>query len=824
VVLIYKLRKVIIVLITGFLITVSAAPIIGKLVYAETAAVEIDSKEKDNFNIGETIHLKVNEDEFDSESAMISLPDNTKIEENTLDDEKFDQIEYDPDKNEIVLHLEDKEEISDVEIPILITDSGETELEVKEELKDETIKTDVIEFTVPEAETKEDDEQSEEMKDTQENDPSNEEIDKEQNNQPSEEETLPRLEETDGSDEYSEQTEDKSQNVETKKENTEENKTNQDESEEQSGDLSEQEDSSPTEDINDVKEETGLNNEKPEEENQKENNEAEERNQEEQVNDSEEDSPSSSKETEEIENEPEDQDDEQTNEESTSRAIEPSEETKEQEENVMSLASTTSTPTEVNNHESFQNALENSSIQNIQIVQDFSVDNSIDVNGNKVISGNNHTVNFNDEYLNIQGNNVMVDQMEIEADQWRVTGDSSVFFSENSEALLHLKDTSFAGTEATQSGQVAKLDNGHIMISGNSKFISDGGFEVFETQDLTFTENSIFEGAAIDTGALGRKQTINLYNSPTVTVEPNATVTLKNRNRESIVNADDGSSDAVIDIRDNATFEVIAENVDPYNGFPLINLPGENSSIIVGNNATFDVYNHREDDVGSLITMNGTLSMPEEGSKVSYWDAGVDSDVNSGQDTTFPRVLNGEFGFNDEVIEIASASATSTLARSNNPEKNGKTFEETFTGKNLTDVKRLFITPAEKPTAPLVNETTDKDTTLTGTATPGVTIRIQDPYGQTWETQADTQTGDFSVKLGEYAPYEANDQLIVKAIDASGSESVNIHIQETSTEFEAMINWTETEGILLQLNPIVSDVQPYTEYTTTIDWTLTDAP
>jgi len=124
----------------------------------------------------------------------------------------------------------------------------------------------------------------------------------------------------------------------------------------------------------------------------------------------------------------------------------------------------------------------------------------------------------------------------------------------------------------------------------------------------------------------------------------------------------------------------------------------------------------------------------------------------------------------------------------------------------------------------LVNEITDKDTTLTGTATPGVTIRIQDPYGQTWETQADTQTGDFSVKLGEYAPYEANDQLIVKAIDASGSESVNIHIQETSTEFEAMINWTETEGILLQLNPIVSDVQPYTEYTTTIDWTLTDVP
>ncbi len=38
------------------------------------------------------------------------------------------------------------------------------------------------------------------------------------------------------------------------------------------------------------------------------------------------------------------------------------------------------------------------------------------------------------------------------------------------------------------------------------------------------------------------------------------------------------------------------------------------------------------------------------------------------------------------------------------------------------------------------------------------------------------------------------------------------------------IEWDTDEGILLKLNPQESNVRTNTEYSTTIEWTLTDAP
>src|SRR5699024_6910537 len=109
----------------------------------------------------------------------------------------------------------------------------------------------------------------------------------------------------------------------------------------------------------------------------------------------------------------------------------------------------------------------------------------------------------------------------------------SVFYVNDSNAMLHLKDTSFDGV---QHGQVAHLLHGHIRISGEVEFQTSGAFEVFEARDITFESDSMFTGATTGYLADGRKEVINLYHTPTVTVGENARVTLHTLGNLSILN------------------------------------------------------------------------------------------------------------------------------------------------------------------------------------------------------------------------------------------------------------------------------------------------
>lgn len=955
-VLIYTLRKTIALLTTVLLIGISFAPLVTNIAYAENPPIEIDSGETDNLDIGKTIYLRVNWDEFDTNSLVISPSNHVELNENELTNQESEQIKYDQEKNIIGLNWEDNEEISEIEIPLVITDSGEAELEIKEEAENETIKTDTIEFTIPEPENKENDKQHEEnsQSDKEENNSSiseelpafseetndpendseqsaepkddgaeektqNEEAHKEKNDDSVEKEFSTSSEETDNTEEKSEQdsnpkndeSEEETQNEETQKEN--------------SGDSTEEVPSTSSEKTDETEKESEQD---PKSKVETQNEEAQKENSDGAIEEPSVSSEETDEETDEAEEESrqkesnaekeESNEEEQTHEENPAEE-ESSENTQEVETNQITLASTTNTVVEVRDWDSFLDALENPEIQEIQVMENFSAGGGIitheyDVNGNKIISGNGFSIDFGRYRINIHNNNVMIEDLNIRADQNRTLIDATIFYSEDPGAVIHFNDTSFDGV---QEAQVTLLPQGHVKISGDVTFQTERAFEVFETQKITFMENSTFLGETTDVGLGNRKPTLNLQNNPTVVLEPNASVTLSTQTRKSILNADDGSANSILEIGDNASLHLYAGNVDTNNGESLINFTSENSSITMGENSTLDMENHREDDVGSLITMNGTLSLPEEGSKVSYWDAGAHSDTDSGAGyTSFPRILNGELAFNNEVVRRANAETTSTLAHSDNPEKDGKTFEETFLDKNFEDVKRLTVAEAENPLSPSIDEVTDKDTTLTGTATPGVTIQIQDPYGQTWETQTDPETGYFSVELGDYAPYDVNDQLIVKAIDSSGAESdetttsitgsilsfrvpetlnfqqvikqdenmivprqdkewaiqvvdtrednsgwnlsaktagpltaasghqlnpdalvfmrngntqslaesVNIHTEEASNDYETTIDWNENEGVLLQLNPVTSDVQTNTEYTTTIDWTLADAP
>jgi len=579
---------------------------------------------------------------------------------------------------------------------------------------------------------------------------------------------------------------------------------------------------------------------------------------------------------------------------------------------------------EVNSWGSFLSALENKNIREIDIISDFSAprqaEKKYSVHGDKIISGNHYKVDFFDIRMDIQNFNVTVEDLTIKADQTNKIGKekSSVFFSDHSNGMLHLKDTSFDGLEHAQ---VAYLLNGHIRISGNSKFQSAGPFEVFEAKNITFEDNAEFVGIAVQT-ATSSKEVINLYNSPTMTIGKNASVRLKTENKSSggeitpILKVQDGSA-ASITLLENATLEVYAINKVKNSGNSLIELPGENSNIFLAQDATFDVLNHREGNgEGGLLHVNGTLSM--KASSVAFWDKGADIENLSGDKYRyFPLILDGLFNQSNGKIVNGHAGEGSTLSISDNDAKNGKTFAETFTNRDTREIKRLLISPAEKPQKPVIDTFTDQDDTITGTATPGITVKIRDETNnKTWTTTADATTGKFSILLDgdvRYKPgsilyataidsYEfESDQAIINIIGATlefyvpealtfqptmveseiitilredpdwsirisdtreqGSEwevtakaespltSVDNHqlhedalvfiqdgqeqslketvlIQQGVTEDQQETNiiWGKNEGILIKLNPITSGVQTNKPYSTTIEWTLTDAP
>jgi len=570
---------------------------------------------------------------------------------------------------------------------------------------------------------------------------------------------------------------------------------------------------------------------------------------------------------------------------------------------------------DVSDWDNFLAALDNPAIKKMNITSSFSTSGLTKehpVRGDKIISGNQHTIDFHRERININEFDVQVEDLTIKADQLDRTN-SSVFFSEASLASLHLRDTSFDGI---QNGQVARMNNGHIIVSGTSEFQTKGHFEVFEAKSITFENDSAFIGKTT-----GRKEVFNLYNSPVITVGENAAVRLETKNRTSIMNVEDHST-ASIELEEKARFEVHAATYSTSRGEALINLPGADSKISLAQDATLDIQNHREGKGhGSLLNVNGILSLNHTMSKVSFWDKGANTENESGNKyRSFPRILDGELHFNQDnegTITSGEAGTGSTLSVSDNGEKNGKTFAETFTNRNTSEIKRLLISSAEELQKPVIDSLSDQDDTITGTATPGVTVEIRDEANdKTWTTTTDATTGEYSILLDEYAPYKAGSELYAKTLDSYGFESdlaiiniigatlefyvpealtfqptmveseiitiprddpdwsvhvtdsreqgsewevtakaespltsedghrldedslvfmqdgkeqslkdgVLIHQGVTGEEQETDISWDKDEGILIKLNPIASDVRTNTPYSTTIEWTLTDAP
>lgn len=111
-----------------------------------------------------------------------------------------------------------------------------------------------------------------------------------------------------------------------------------------------------------------------------------------------------------------------------------------------------------------------------------------------------------------------------------------------------------------------------------------------------------------------------------------------------------------------------------------------------------------------------------------------------------------------------------------------------------------------------------------------MTILRDDPN---WQIKV-TNTTDSSWKLTakEKEPLStANGNVIENGLvfkkneeTSSLSEEVLIYQQSKNGPIETLINWNKDNGLLLQLNPIEQNVEYYKPYTTTIEWTLTDAP
>lgn len=808
-------------------------PSTNQIYASNNSPVKLQAEETKDLRVGDIFHLSVSKTEQDPESSIISLPENTRLAEDDTDNHSQNSIHYNEAKKQIEINWDTMKEDSTTDLPILITDTGDIELIAETENGHDTVDSNRIQFTVQSDDSRNNKEQM-----------TKDDMEDEQADNDEEDNTL-----------------------------TEENKSDKNKAQ----DTDEKQEGNDTEEnaLSEKVEESDKNKEQDTEQNSD-------------ISKEESESDSSEKESTQV---------------------------KEEENNVQAESDAT---VEVNSWSNFLSALENSTVKEIQITADFSTSGTTKqypVNGDKTIVGNGHTVYFHKHRLGIGANQLEVKDLIIQANQINIAGNAnaSVFYSGHADGTLILENTSFDGT---QHAQVANMKHGHIKIAGKTSFQTEGPFEVFEAKDITFMEGADFLGETTQTGAY-RKETVNLYNNPTITVEPNTSVVLKTKGRNAIINELDNSQ-AVIDIGENAMLQVYADHKKTNNGKPLIHLPGSDASITVGKDATLDIQNHREGNgLGSLLSMHGTLTTHEEGSKVAYWEKGTYSDAPAGEGyTAFPRIMKGDLTFSTDQIISANAGGASSLAESENTDKNGKTFREIFLNKYTSNVKRLHITAADKPQAPEIDILTEKDDTLTGTATPEIDIEIRDASGHIWETTADEQTGDFSIQLGDRAPYEPGDELFSKAIDPYGAESeettitvvgttlafhvpdtlyfqqtvikdedmtiprqdedwsidvtdtkgpgsgwevtaqaekpletknghqlhedtlvfvkddeaqslkdsVLIQKGETGDNRDTVISWGENEGILLQLNPVAAGVETNTEYATTIEWTLTDAP
>ena len=198
----------------------------------------------------------------------------------------------------------------------------------------------------------------------------------------------------------------------------------------------------------------------------------------------------------------------------------------------------------VSSWDSFAAELRNPQVDEIQVLANLNApiqsSQQFVVNGNKKIIGLGNRIDFRNHMIRVVGqSNLTVVNLKIRAEQSVLHPDPSVFYSNDANAVLHLQDTSFDGV---QSAQVASLMNGHVRVSGTVNFQTREAFEVFEAKNITFEDNSSFVGSSTGSIAVTRKELLNLYNSPKVTIGKNANVRLVTNSRHSLIASKDGQS------------------------------------------------------------------------------------------------------------------------------------------------------------------------------------------------------------------------------------------------------------------------------------------
>lgn len=481
----------------------------------------------------------------------------------------------------------------------------------------------------------------------------------------------------------------------------------------------------------------------------------------------------------------------------------------------------------VSSWKELRDAMDDTRVYKIRIEKNFSAGSAISVNGDKLIEGNGKKINFYGYKVKIGEYKLSVENLTIEAIHGNFPS-SSTFTSNSPDAVLNLKDTSF---DKVQHAQVAKLEKGHIKVSGAVHFETSGPMEVFEAKEITFEENSKFTGITTGTGLATKKEVINLYNSPTITVGKNASVRLETKGEKSIINVADGSL-ATINVLEGGNLQVHAAHEKTSSGGALINLPASGSEIKLAQGSTLDILNHREGSgIGALLHVNGSLIMKEYVSKVAFWDKDGNANNPFGDEYRyFSEIHDGKLTLVNDYITASSATEESTLSISDDPAKSGRTFEEIFTNRNTSEIKRLLISPVEKETTLelLVPKKLNFETTKIGSEE--VTIPITD---LDWSMKVKDTRGPESkwqVRAKAASPLETRrghkldeDALIFKQGDKVESLKETVLIRE-GDEAETTIEWGEGEGIFVHVDPMQTEIRSDTEYSTNIIWEIIDAP
>lgn len=570
-------------------------------------------------------------------------------------------------------------------------------------------------------------------------------------------------------------------------------------------------------------------------------------------------------------------------------------------------ATATGTSVDVSNWNAFEDALENSSVSVINIIDNIGTSSvgSSNISGDKIINANNKMLDFNGRRFNIQNYKVSLNNALVRTFQTSLFNDNASLFYSTDSGQLTINNVSYSGE---QRGQVARLPKGEIIVKGTNYFEFTGPFEVFEANQIIFKKDSSFKASNKNIAFFGSSlnELINLYGKAVITIEENAEVNLELADRMSIINNGDTNGSTEINLEKNSKLNIIAGDAQTSDGQSLIHLPGANSSIKLSEGATLNIENQRTQNPGNLISMNGSLQFFPDGNKLDLEDF-------AGNKVSFPRIYEASIFFKGNKVDNVTMGENSSRANSENSTFHGADLNTLLKNPDTFNLKKMTISPISGINQPTVDRLTDTDVTLIGTAEPSLNVTASDSFNNEWSATTDESTGKFNIDLGKFAPYKVGSEIKVTVSDNYGhtsedmivtvqgnrlsfnvpdqlkfkqvaaedtlmtilrddpnwqikvtnttdsswkltakekeplstangnvienglvlkkneetsslSEEVLIYQQSKNGPKETRINWNKDNGLLLQLNPIEQNVEYYKPYTTTIEWTLTDAP